>query len=193
MRWLLVPLTVAAGALLVAVGTAATPAPPNTVKASLIKRQRGTLKPGSTVSSTSLGTRTFVNDNDGFALASTQGADYPAATTDGGKNWKTDGPALHVAALQAPLSVLYVGAVNLKTIYAYGGGQTVDVTSDGGKTWWRAFLGDYVAAVVPGFGHRLVAFEQTGVGPNGSKAVALQYVSKDGGKNWHFSTAFAGG
>lgn len=186
-------LSAAAAAFVVGTSAAATPKPPKTVTASKITRQPGTLKPGSAVSSTSLGTRTFVNNDDGFALAATGQAQYPAATTDGGRSWRTIGPALHVDAAQAPLVVSLIGAPNAKTIYAYGGGEAVDVTSDGGKTWWRAFLGDDVSAVVPGSGHRLVAFTQALSGPSGVHAVTWQYVSRDGGRHWSYSTAIGGG
>jgi hypothetical protein len=192
MRRLFVLCTTAA-ALVVGTSAAATPKPPKTVTASKITRQRGTLKPGSTVSRSSLGTRTFVSSGVGFALASAPEAQYPAGTTDGGKTWKTIGPALHVNAAQAPLAVLYLGAASKQTIYAYGGGQSVDVTNDGGKTWWRAFLGDEVAAVVPGSGHRLVAFAQALNGPSGVNAVTWEYVTKDGGHHWSYSTAIGGG
>jgi photosystem II stability/assembly factor-like uncharacterized protein len=177
------------------VGTsaAAAPKPPKTVTAHRITRQAGTLKPGATVSSSSLGPRTFINNDVGFALAATTGAQYPAGTTDGGKHWKTIGPALHVNAAQAPLAVENLGATNTKTVFAYGGGQSVDVTSDGGKTWWRAFLGDDVPAVVAGNGHRLVAFAQALNGPSGVKAVTWEYITKDGGHHWSFSTAIGGG
>src|SRR5581483_9925290 len=43
-----------------------------------------------------VGQRIFTNATRGFALATAGGADYPAATTDRGKTWKTAGPALHL-------------------------------------------------------------------------------------------------
>ncbi len=193
MRRLLI-LTAAGAAVLAATSAASTPTPPTTVTAHKITRQPGTLEPGSIVSSASLGVRTFVDGKgDGFALASTQQAQYPAATTDGGKTWKTDGPALHVNAAQAPLAIESLSAANTKTVFAYGGGQSVDVTGDGGKTWWRAFLGDDVPAVIPGSGHRLVAFAQALSGPSGVTSVTWEYVSTDGGRHWHYSTAIGGG
>jgi hypothetical protein len=191
----LVASTASAAVALVVAGAAlaGAPKPPKTVTASAIKRQPGTLKPGTAVSSSSVGTRTFVNADDGFALASTTDAQYPAATTDGGKTWSTDGPALHVNAAQAPLSVHWVGAANVRTVFAYGGGQAVDVTSDGGKHWWRALLGDSVDAVVPGAGKRLDAFVQAATGTGSSKVVDWTYVSTDGGRHWHYTTGFVGG
>ena len=105
-----------------ALATAAgsTPKPPKTVKATRIARQSGTLAAGSHVGSGSVaGQRTFTNATTGFALASVGEADYAVATTDAGKTWKTDGPALHLHALQAPLAVSFIGAINRKTVFAW--------------------------------------------------------------------------
>src|ERR1700683_5267253 len=82
----------ALGSVLATTSAAATPAPQKTVKGSLITRRSGTLAPGAKVTSRNLGQRVFVNASDGFALASVGQAQYPAATTNGGKTWKTDGP-----------------------------------------------------------------------------------------------------
>jgi photosystem II stability/assembly factor-like uncharacterized protein len=159
---------------------ASTPKPPRTVTATRIVRQPGTLATGSHVSARRLaGQRTFTNATRGFALASVGEADYAVTTTDGGKTWKTDGPALHLHALQAPLAVSFVGAVNRKTVFAWGGGQVIDTTKNGGKTWFRALftIGSPVAVVHDFAGH-LLAFVQS----SGSSTV--EYVSKDGGRTW---------
>jgi hypothetical protein len=159
-------------------------APPQTVTASRITRPNGTLAPGSSVASSSLGQRVFLNTSRGFALADVGGAQYPAASVNGGRTWKTNGPALHLNAAQAPLVVVDVGALNAHTFYAFGGGQVVDVTSDGGATWWRAILGDVVLAVVPQVvGGGLVAVAQNATG-GGSNATTVVYVSTDGGRHW---------
>jgi photosystem II stability/assembly factor-like uncharacterized protein len=132
-----------------------------------------------------------VNAGDGFGLAAGTTAQYPAATTDGGKTWRTDGPALHVDAAQAPLVVLDAGAAGTHTFYAYGGGQVVDATNDGGKHWWRAVLGDEVSAVVPGFDHQLFAFVQNAVGSSSTRTQTVVYVSTDGGHHWRRTNRFA--
>jgi hypothetical protein len=168
-----------------ATGTAAASAPPKTVTASVITRRTGTLAPGTKVKSSSLGQRVFTDAKHGFALASVGSAQYPAATTDGGTIWKTDGPALHIDAAQAPLSVLDIGAASTKTVFAYGGGQVVDTTSDGGKKWYGALFQGLVMGVVRNaFGH-LVAFV------DGTGATA-QYVSKNGGRTWQLNNAVGG-
>ena len=113
-----------------------------------------------------------------------------------GHSWRIDGPPLHVNAAQAPLVVGQVGAANQQTFFAWGGpggGPSVDVTSDGGKHWYRALLGDLVMAVVsiPHSTGQLVAFAQ--VLPNGSKtATTWMFVSKDHGREWHYSSSLGG-
>jgi photosystem II stability/assembly factor-like uncharacterized protein len=104
---------------------------------------------------------------------------------DGGRTWRTDGPALHINAADAPESVLDLGAANRHTVFAYGGGQVVDVTSDGGRHWWQALLGDDVLSVVA-FGGRLIAVAQDATG-SGSTAQTVVYVSRDGGRHWRLN------
>jgi hypothetical protein len=186
-------LLLAAAASAAGVAGASAPKPPAKLTGSRITRPAHTLKPGKIVHPSSLGQRVFVNAHDGFALAAVGEAQYPAETADGGAVWKTFGPALHLNAAQAPLAVTEVGAANAHTVYYYGSGQAVDVTSDGGKTWWRTFCSELSLAVVPGVGHRLVWITQDGVGANGDKAVTWPYVSTDGGRVWHYTTALGGG
>lgn len=190
LRLTLVPLAIVLVTLIAAPASASNSAPPQTVTAARITVQPNTLRPGTKVHASELGQRVFPNATHGFALADTGNAQYPAATVDGGKTWKTDGPALHLNAAQAPLSVTEVGAAGQRTFFAFGSGQVVDVTSNAGKQWWRAILGDVVLAVVaPGNGE-LVAFAQDAAGTNGNKALTLVYVSRDGGRHWHLNDNF---
>lgn len=175
------------------VRAAATPTPPAKITARLIRRQPGTVKVGTVVPPSGLDQRIFINKRVGFALGGVGEAQYPAKTTDGGAVWKTFGPALHVNALQAPLAVTQIGVANARTIYFYGSGQVVDATGDGGKHWWQAFTQELSAAVVPGSGRRLVWFTQTSDSANLSNAVTWTYVSTNGGKVWHYTTALGGG
>lgn len=166
---------------------AAAAKPPKTVTAVPIPRRPGELASGTNVSSADIfGQRVFPSAKHGFALASVQDADYAVATADRGKTWKTEGPALHLHALQAPLAVLFIGAVNRKTAFAWGGGQVIDATSDGGKHWYSAlFVNGGPVAVVHATGH-LLAF----IGSfNG--ATTWQYVSTDRGRTWHFQSTVA--
>lgn len=189
-------LVVSAGALgwVVAgapVAPAAAPAAPKTVKASRINRPARTLAPGTTVAaSTIFGNRVFTDAKHGFALIDKGQAQYPAATADGGKTWKTNGPALHLNAAQAPLAVTYIGAASRQTIFAWGSGQAVDVTGNGGKQWYRAlFQGVPVAVVKNPQGHLVAFVDGSGTGSSG---VTSQYVSKDTGKSWHLDNTIGG-
>jgi hypothetical protein len=173
-------------------GIAAAATPPQKLTAARITRQPHTLRPGSPVKPSSLGQRVFVNARDGFALTATGQAQYPARTTDGGATWTTFGPALHLNAAQAPLAVTDVGAANARTVYYYGSGQAVDVTSNGGRTWWRALCPELSLAVVPGSSGRLVWITQDS--PNGGpNALTWVYESSDGGRVWHYTRAIGGG
>ena len=188
-RIVIAALVVSAAALAVGVGSAAAAGPQQTVTATLISRPSQTLAPGTTVSASKIfGNRVFTGAQRGFALVNTGEAQYPATTVNGGKTWKTDGPALHLNAAQAPLSVVDIGAAGPKTIFAWGTGQVIDTTSDGGQHWYRAtFFGLPVAVVRNPQGH-LVAF----VDGEANGTSSLQYVSKNGGKTWRLDNTIGG-
>jgi hypothetical protein len=171
---------------------AAAATPQRIVVASRITRRPGTRAPGAAVRSADLGQRVFIDAEHGFALASVGQAQYPAATDDGGTTWKTDGPALHIDAAQAPLSVADIGAANRKTVFAYGGGQAIDATSDGGTKWYGALFNGLVMAVVRGSRGHLVAFVDGSTSSVTSNGVTWQYVSKNGGRSWRYDTAIGG-
>lgn len=167
--------------------------PQKTVTATLITRPGHTLAPGSSVGASKIfGQRVFTDAAHGFALVDTGEAQYPAATTDGGKTWKTDGPALHLNAAQAPLAVVYIGAANQKTVFAWGTGQVIDATSNGGKQWYRALFQGLPVAVTRNPQGHLVAFVDGSTSSSSSSGVTWQYVSKDGGRTWHYDTAIGG-
>jgi hypothetical protein len=182
------------GVLSAGVATAAAPSPPKLVSAHLFNQTGvGLLKPGTVVSPARLGVRVFPNATHGFALALVRNVTYPAATTNGGHTWRIDGPALHLPAAQAPLVVTQVGATNPNTYFAWGGpegGNVVDVTPDGGKHWWQAFLGGSLLSVVATSNHRLIATVQVPTGPQGKQTANFVYVSRDRGRHWHLNTSF---
>jgi hypothetical protein len=160
--------------------------PALTLTASPIASVPRTLRSGTAVEAGELGQRVFVDSMHGFALASVGQAQYPAITVDAGTTWQISGPALHLDAAQAPLSVCAVGAVNRRTYFAYGCGEVIDTTNDGGKHWWRTFLGGGSLAVAVDGGH-LVAFVNA-LQTNGSKATTWAYVSSDGGRHWRYES-----
>ena len=166
---------------------AAAPSPPATVTAQLITRRAGTLARGTLVSAGDVSQqRAFLGAKHGFALANVDQADYPVATSDGGKTWRTSGPAVHLDAAQAPLAVTESGAATLHTFFACCDAQVVDATGDGGKHWWRAFLGDVVIAVRARPSGELIALAQAAANSSGSQAATWVYVSHDGGHHWHY-------
>lgn len=193
--FLLIGSAVCALAAGVIVGSAsgATPEPPMMVKSGLWTRRTGTLAPGARVKPSQLvSSRVFVDGEHGFALASLGSAQYPAATADGGRRWRTDGPALHIDAANGPAAVAFMGATSPRTAFAYGQGNAVDVTSDSGRHWYGAFFDGDVMAVVPGFHNDLVVFIDASTGSPGTTGPTWQYVSRNGGRTWHYTTAVGG-
>lgn len=161
---------------------AAAAAPPRTVTAQLIAASPGELAPGTKVRSRAIfSNRVFIDAKHGFALASPPEADYAVATSDGGKTWRIDSPALHRHAANAPLVVSYIDAVSRKSLFAWGGGQVIDTTSNGGRSWYQTLFPDTgpIAVVPSGFGGQLLAF----IG-SFSGAATWKYTSKDGGRTW---------
>lgn len=146
--------------------------------------------PGSVVGSSALfGDRVFLNADEGVALANGDNAQYPVLSTDGGRVWRIDGPPLHVDAADGAEGVGSVGITAPRTFFAYGS-SVVDVTTDGGPTWWETFLGELVVAVVPGPRNELVAYVQQQLDNNSiNPAATWQYVSRDGGRYWSYTTA----
>lgn len=138
-------------------------------------------------------TRVFANASVGFALADVGDAQYPVRSVDRGRTWRIDGPQVHVDAADGPEGVGHVGVAGPRTFFAYGS-SVVDVTTDGGRTWWETFLGELVVAVVPGPRNELLAYVQQQVDSEGSSLAATtwQYVSGDGGRHWVYSTALGG-
>lgn len=178
-------LTVLAGCA-AAAAIAAPASQPARVTARAVSPDARPYAPGARVSQASLGNRVFTDAKHGFALANLRnGSTYPAITTDGGKTWRIGGGHFHVSAANAPAVVTQVGAGRRGTYFAYagpGGGQAVDVTTDGGKHWWQAFLPGEPQAVVYSAVTRsgeLIAFEQG--------HPTYVYVSKDGGRHWRLS------
>ena len=84
-----------------------------------------------------------------------------------------------------------IGVANRRTVYFYGSGQAVDVTSDGGEQWWRTFTEELSLAVVPGISGRLVWVTQDS--PSGGAASTWTYESSNGGRVWRRTTALGGG
>jgi hypothetical protein len=85
----------------------------------------------------------FADGEHGYALAFIGNDTYPAATMDAGRTWRVDGPVLHMNAAQGGVGVGEMGVASAEIAFAWGGATpdtVVDITTDGGKQWWRAFL-----------------------------------------------------
>jgi hypothetical protein len=167
--------------------------PPRTIVARRMRPRPGAIAAGTRVSASVLfPNRVFVNGRVGFALANEDSAQYPALTTDGGRRWRIAGPQFHIDAADAPEGVGYVGAATPRTFYAYGS-SVADVSTDAGHTWWEAYLGELVMAVVTPAPHDLVAYVEQQVGSTSTRRTLIwQYVSRDGGRRWSYSTTLGG-
>lgn len=167
---------------------------PGTVPARRLGPQRDTVARGTPVPSMDLfSERVFVNKRQGFSLAVDRGDSYPVTTNDGGREWKVSGPVFMTAAADAPAAVSLVGAAQPHTYFAFGGGgSVVDFSTDGGRHWWDAYLGDDVLSVVPGSkAHHLIAVVQDFLGSGTSSVETVVYVSTDGGRHWRPTKKFA--
>jgi hypothetical protein len=175
----------------------AAPTPPQRLVASRMRMVNGpfrVIRPGTVISTREVDARAFADAQRGFGLAnSTNGETFPAGTADGGKTWRIDGPVFHVPAANGPAGVGYTGVANGRTYFAYGS-SAVDVTTDGGKSWWQTMLGELVLAVVAQHGH-LIAVVQQQAASNGEslEAVTWVYVSRDGGRHWRYDDQLGAG
>jgi photosystem II stability/assembly factor-like uncharacterized protein len=148
---------------------------------------------GTPVPPADLGVRVFVDANRGFSLADLRnGETYPAQTVDGGRTWRIDGPVFHVPAANGAAVVTQAGAAPPDTYFAFGGGSVVDVTTDAGRHWWIAPLGEDILGVVPGTSpQHLIAVVHDSGGTSTSKLTTVVYLSPDGGRHWHRIDSFA--
>jgi hypothetical protein len=161
---------------------AAPPSAQRTLSGGLISVRPGTLRRGTTVRSSRVFKRVFLDSQHGFALAGVGQAQYPAATGNGGRTWRTSGPALHINAAQAPLAVSEVGALSRRVYFAAGGGEVVDATPDGGKHWYQTLFPGGVLGAIPANGKLLAVVADNATSP----ANTWVYGSGDGGKTWHY-------
>jgi len=160
---------------------------PMTVTATKLSASRSPFLPaGRVVSDTTLTNRVYVNRLDGFSLSSQPNAQYGACTTDAGHTWRICTPVLHVNAANAPNVVTQIGADH-RTYWVYGGpggGPSIVVSNDAGRTWYRAYMPGMPMAITQsntGVVRQLVAFVATGRTP-------LVYTSSDGGHTWKYTS-----
>jgi hypothetical protein len=124
------------------------------------------------------GQEVFLDQLQGYALAVTKGQTYPVVTIDGGTMWRIDGPIFHVDAADASQVVNEIGAALPQTVFVWGqySGDVVNVTTDGGKTWWAADLGPGVLSMGETNTERLFAVV--------ANPTSRFFISTDGGRTW---------
>jgi hypothetical protein len=169
------------------------PTPQRHLIARVMRPRLGAVARGTVLGSGAIFTsRVFSNARDGFALANDGNAQYPVRSLDGGKTWRIIGPQFHIDAADGAEGVGYVGVAGRRTLFAYGS-SAVDVTTNAGRTWREAFLGELVVAVVPQSSTTLVAYVQQQRNPNRIwPVVTWQYVTRDGGHHWSYTTTLGG-
>jgi hypothetical protein len=156
-----------------------------------IKPSAGELARGTSVVSTALDVRSYSNCCDGWALAFVGGAQYPAATEDRGASWHIAGPRLHIDAAQAALAVGEVGVPSRQAGLSSGrvaffwgqDNSVVDLTVDGGTTWWRVMLPGQIE-FVGNAGRTIFADAYGEMEHGGSTDVGLWQYFTTTGRRW---------
>ncbi len=124
---------------------------PSTVRASVVSYAPRTNEPriGTTVALSEVNNIEFATGRVGYALGGPQGSEFPLKTSDGGRTWLIDGPALFLPVADGASAVSDLAVRSACEAYAYGGsggGSSIVVTTDAGKRWWRAYLGQALVA-----------------------------------------------
>lgn len=142
------------------------------------QKQQGSLVPADAVSESASSGRTM------FGLADCGpflGTSYPAISHDGGQSWRVSGPELWRAAAQGGAAVEYIAASG--AVVALWGSSIV-TSPDGGRTWWRAYLGQGARTVLAR-DRTLTALAQGDPVPGQPGLMqTARYRSSDGGLSW---------
>lgn len=171
-----------------------TPPPPRSLKAALLRYPPSRfheLRFGTSFSLKGVSTYAFANKNVGYGLGNSDGFVYPLRTTDSGRVWRTDGPAVD---LPPTNTVDFLGGVQAETssravIWSGPSGTPgVFVTSDGGRHWWVLNVGGDLLSASE-HGADIWALVVYGGLPSGTALplVAL-YETNDEGKLWRFGS-----
>jgi hypothetical protein len=144
------------------------------------------IKPGTVVPGQLVSARSFADAAHGFGLYLSPGGEgFPARTADGGSTWRIDGPVFFAPAADGAAGVSYTGIASPRTYFAYGS-SAVDVTTNGGRLWWEAYLGESVVAVVARPAELIAVVQQSPSGNGSMAASTWVYVSTDGGRVWRY-------
>ncbi len=166
---------------------------PSTVRASPVSYAPGTNEPrvGTEVALNEVNDIEFATGWVGYALGGPQGSGFPLKTSDGGRTWSIDGPAFFLPVADGASVVTDLAVASASDAYAYGGssgGSSIAVTTDAGRRWWRAYLGQAVVAAAQ-HGRDIWALAAGPQSPpSGLNAVAPMwlYDSTDGGRSWSY-------
>ena len=131
------------------------------------------------------GRRVYVSARDGFTLVDVRGGLVPARTTDAGKVWQVDGPSLYIpGAADSANTINNFDAQTPSLFYAYGGGNVVDITSDGGRVWRQAIFQGLQVGVLP-VQHGLLAYVEYFSTAHPHKSSIRRFLTTNGGRDWH--------
>ncbi len=173
-------------------GGASARAPAASVNAQLFARSADEpLRPGTVVRPADLGVGVFADARHGFTLASIDYETYPAATIDGGRTWRIDGPGMPIPAAQGPQAASQPGVAGPNTYFAADGleGTTVvEVTTDAGRHWWQTFLPGGVV-FVGAFDGELTAIIAVPTGDPQSAGVEFWAYHSKSGRRWDYDGA----
>ncbi len=146
------------------------------------------LRPGTVVAPANLGVGVFADARHGFTLASIDYQTYPAATIDGGRTWRIDGPVLPIPVAPRPTAIGQPGVAGPETYFAsegLAGITVVEVTTDAGKHWWQAFLPGGVV-YVGAFDGELTAIIAVATGDPQRAGVQFWAYHSRSGRRWDF-------
>lgn len=195
-RWAWVPAAALLGAGVIARAYEAQAAPrtPGMVRANLVRIAQGTREApvGTSVRLDEVGDMEFASRRVGYALGGPQGSTFPLKTTNGGRNWFVDGPAFFLPIADGAAAVGDLAVASPGEAYAYGGGgSNVVVSTDAGKRWWRAFLGQVVVSVAQR-GSDIWALAGGPTGAVDAPPAILLYDSSNGGRSWTYRSTLSG-
>jgi len=141
------------------------------------------------------GVRVFANRWVGFSLAELPAfggfGTYPVASGDGGRTWRIAGPLLHAPAAQGAIAVDQPGVLGPRLFFAWCAAAcdtVVDVTPDGGRTWWQAFLPGSVLAVTgsEAAGGGLTAVVAAPTTAADGRGAAVWFYTSPTGRRWTY-------
>ena len=132
--------------------------------------------------------RTFVG-NVGWAIANLggkgNGFEYPLYSANHGETWTTDGPYFHGPWADAPAWVGTLRAYTADFAVAYDErGQTLYVTDDGGRHWYRSLAFSSIVSVTHTASTTAIGTLRVAVSETGNAPAIYVFTSNDGGRKW---------